>query len=131
MKDLQRSRLDQANESLTEAKALREGGMDIGFVLNNLYLAFYYPVIALVYEGNVPEAMQSVTIGLFDQQFVRNGIMPLRFFEALRRVADLKPSCSGGNRSVTNSELGHLLLQAEDFITTVEQYCTRRAWRPS
>jgi uncharacterized protein (UPF0332 family) len=131
MKELQRSRLDQASESLAEAKALVEAGMDTGFVLNSLYLAFYYPVIALVHEGKVPDVMQSVTIGLFDQQFIKTGIVPVRFSEALRRVADLKPSCGGGSRPVTADEIHRLLLQAVDFITAVEQYCTRGARRSS
>jgi uncharacterized protein (UPF0332 family) len=131
MKDLQRSRLDQAKVSLAEAKALLDEGMDIGFVLNSLYLAFYYPVIALVHEGKVPDAMQSVTIGLFDQQYVISGILPAYFSAALRRVADLKPSCSGGCGPVTDKELESLLTQAEAFIATVEQYCAQRARRSS
>ena len=48
MKTLERARIEQAREALAEAQALRDEGMDASFVLNNLYLAFYYPVIALV-----------------------------------------------------------------------------------
>lgn len=52
---LQETRLAQAREALEEARALIASGMDGSIVLTNVYYAFYYPVIALVYEGRVPK----------------------------------------------------------------------------
>jgi uncharacterized protein (UPF0332 family) len=125
--ELMQKRLRQAREALADARVLNAEGMDIGFVLNSLSFAFYYPVIALVCRGRVPETMQRVTIGLFDQQFIETGIMPERFSHALRRVFELKPSCSGGSGSVTSSEVEHLFMLAEEFIVTVEHHMARNA----
>ena len=67
MKELKKERLKQARESLDEAQALLTDNMDIGFVLTNLFYAFYYPMLAIMNEGQVPATMQSITIGLFDR----------------------------------------------------------------
>ena len=127
IRELVQKRLRQAREALGEARAIHEEGMDIGFVLTSLFFAFYYPVIALVCQGRVPESMQRVTIGLFEQQYVDTGIMPQRFSDGLRRIVDLNPECSGGRMPVSNSEVEHLLLMAEDFISTVGQYLAKSA----
>lgn len=120
MNDLQRKRLSQAREAHAEAQAVRDAGMDIAFVLNNLYLAYYYPILALVHDGRVPDSMQSVTIGLFDQQFIRTGKIDAVSFAAVHRMFDLKPKCSGGCMLVTPDELDRLFQQAESFIDRVE-----------
>lgn len=125
MKDLIAKRIVEAKAALDEAGALREAGMDIGFVLNNLYLAFYYPVIALVYEGKVPDAMQSVVIGLFEERFVRTGRIEAPFGDAVRRVFELKPRCSGGSMLTTPDELDRLFGQAGPFIFAVEALSSR------
>jgi uncharacterized protein (UPF0332 family) len=119
MNDLVRQRLEQAKASLEEAAALRAAGMDIGFILSELYYAFYYPVVALVYEGSVPSAMQSVTIGLFEQRFVRTDVIAREYFDAIRRIFDLKPKCGGEGVSVSSEEIDRLSDQARSFLEKV------------
>jgi uncharacterized protein (UPF0332 family) len=119
---LVKTRMNQARESLDEAKALLESDMDAGLVVNGLYYAFYYPLIALVYQGKVPSAMQSVVIGLFDQQFIANGTFPGEFSEAIHRAFDLKPSCSGERAKVSQDEAVRLAGIAQDFLAAVNLY---------
>ena len=116
MNELQRSRLMQAKDALDEAKALLTAGMDIGFVLNNVFLAFYHPVVALVHGGRVPDVMQRVTIGLFDQRFVRTGAISPDFLVALRRAFELKPRCGAGSPAAGGGEIEGLMEQAALFI---------------
>ncbi len=119
--------MNQAAESLGEAKALLENNGETGFVMNSLYYAFYYPVIALVCEGKVPTEMQSVVIGLFDRQFISNGIFPAEFSEAIHRVFDLKPKCSGDRANVSQEEFIGLAKTAQDFISAVNLYLQFKA----
>ncbi len=114
--------MHQARESLAEAKALLESEMDAGFVANGLYYAFYYPIIALVYEGKVPSAMQSVVIGMFDRQFIATGTFPKEFSEAIHRVFDLKPKCGGEPVKVSRDEVVRLAKIAQEFIAAVHLY---------
>jgi uncharacterized protein (UPF0332 family) len=117
-----KTRMNQAREALEEAKALMDGAMDVGLVLNSLYYAFYYPVIALVYQGQVPSAMQSVVIGLFDQQFISNGTFPKEFSDAIHRVFDLKPKCGKDCTAVDADEIVRLLTAAKDFVGATGLY---------
>lgn len=126
MKEMEQVRLDQAREALDEAVALLAEGMDIGFVLTNLFYALYYTVLAITNRGQVPNTMQSVTIGLFDQQFIRAGIFRQAYSDAVHRVFALKPKCGGETSTVSTDEVNRLLALARDFITDAEAYCTRR-----
>jgi uncharacterized protein (UPF0332 family) len=97
--------------------------MDTGFVLTNLYYAFYYSILALMNEGQVPATMQSVTLGLFDQQFVRTGFFKQKYSNALYRLFAIKPTCSGEKTPVSADEVNTLLDRAREFINDVEEYC--------
>jgi len=121
MNEQQRQRFGQAREAFAEAQALQDAGMDLAFVLNNLYLSCYYSIVALVHGGRVPETMQSVTIGLFDQQFVATGKIDGDLAAAVHRLFDLKPRCSGNCSIVTSDELALLFRQAELFIIKAEE----------
>lgn len=121
MNERVRERLRQAREALEEARSLREAGMDLGFLLNQLYLAYYYPVIALVHDGRVPDTMQSVTIGLFEQRFVKEGPVVREHLEGLKRLFELKPKCGGGCTIVPDDEVDRLMESAGSFIALVER----------
>jgi uncharacterized protein (UPF0332 family) len=124
MREMEHIRLDQAREALAEAKVLLADGMDIGFVLTNLFYAFYYPILAIMNEGQVPSTMQSITIGLFDQQFIKAGIFRQEYADAVHRVFTLKPKCSGEKTPVSSDEVNKLLALARDFIADAEEHCT-------
>jgi uncharacterized protein (UPF0332 family) len=124
MREMEHIRLDQAREALAEAKVLLADGMDIGFVLTNLFYAFYYPILAIMNEGQVPSTMQSITIDLFDQQFIKAGIFRQEYADAVHRVFTLKPKCSGEKTPVSSDEVNKLLALARDFIADAEEHCT-------
>ncbi len=120
--DLIQSRMAQARESLQEAKALLTEGMDMGFIMNNLYHAFFYSVLAVLNEGQVPTSMQSVTIALFDREFIQTGVFEKRFADALRRTFDLRPKCSVAPSEVSREDAERLAALAEEFMTRVDVY---------
>ncbi|MEK6743667.1 MAG: hypothetical protein AABZ15_08655 [Nitrospirota bacterium] len=127
MKDLEKARLKQARESLDEALALLAEEMDAGFVLTNLYYAYYYPILALLNEGQVPSTMQSVTIGLFDQRYIQTGIFKKEYGDAARRIFDIKPKCSGEKTPVTAGEVSEMAVLAGSFIQDIDSYLKRRS----
>ncbi len=127
MKDLEKSRLKQARESLEEAQALLAGEMDTGFVLTNLYYAYYYPILALMNEGQVPSTLQSVTLGLFERQFIQTGNIKREYYDAVRRVFDIKPKCSGEKIPVSGEEVKELAVLANAFIQDAETYMEKKS----
>jgi len=127
MKDLQKERLRQARESLDEAQELLAAEMDNGFVLTNLYYAYYYPILSLMNDGQVPSTMQSVTIGLFEQQYINTASFKKEYGDAIRRIFSIKPKCSGEKVPVSAKEVTYLTALAGAFILDVETYLKKCA----
>lgn len=126
MKDLERERIRQAVEALEGAQALLDGDMGTGPAVNGVYYAFYYPVLALVNEGRVPDVMQSVLIGLFDRQFIATGIFPRKYSDALHRLFSLRPACGGEAATVAGGEMKGLVSVAGEFLKAAEAFLTTR-----
>ncbi|HUI66704.1 MAG TPA: HEPN domain-containing protein [Nitrospirota bacterium] len=125
-KEYIRFKLAQARDAYEEAQGLFANGADLGYVLNSLYYAFYYPVLALLHSRDIPAAMQSVSIALFEKEFVETGLFEKHYYEALRRAFDLKPKCSSGElKMITRSEIEMLLAEAREFLDAVER---KTAW---
>ena len=116
-KEYIRFKLAQARDAYEEAKGLLAGGADLGYVVNSLYYACYYPVLALLRAKGIPAAMQTVSIALFEREFVEKGLFERRFLDALRRAFDLKPKCSPGElKMIVRAEVEALMAEASDFI---------------
>ena len=121
-KEYIRFKLAQAKDAYEEAHGLFADGADLGYVLNSLYYAFYYPVLALLRSRDIPAAMQSVSIARFEREFVATGTFEKHFYDALRRAFDLKPKCwSGELRMITRAEIEVLLAEAREFLDTVDR----------
>lgn len=116
-KEYIRFKLAQAKDAYEEAKGLLADGADLGYVINSLYYAFYYPVLALLHARDLSAAMQSVAITLFEREFVETGLFEKRLFDALRRAFDLKPKCSSGElKMIARTEVEALLAEAQEFL---------------
>ena len=119
--DLVRFKLTQAHDSLEQARQLRAANMDLEFVANSVFYAMYYAVLALLQKRRIPAATMSVTIGLFDREFVQAGVLDWRYSQALHRAFELRTSCSCKDRvNVTVGDVDSLMPLAEDFIGRVE-----------
>ncbi len=119
-KEYIRFKLAQAKDAYEEAHGLFADGADLGYVINSLFYAFYYPVLALLHARHIPSAMQSVSIGLFEKEFVETGIFEKREFNSIQRAFNLKPKCSSeGPTMSTRAEVEELLAEAREFLEAV------------
>lgn len=124
--DLVRFKLVQARDSLEQAKSLLAANMDMDLVGNNVFYAMYYAVLALLLKRKVPPATQSVTLSLFEREFVQSGAFDWRFSEAIRRAFELRKTCSGEGRPVVDrKDIEDLLPVAEDFVRKAEELISR------
>jgi uncharacterized protein (UPF0332 family) len=115
-----RFKLAQAKEALEDAQGLLADNAELNYVVNSLYYAYYYPALALLHAKGMPAAMQSVSIALFEGEFVKTGMIDQRFFQALRRLFELKPKCSTPQLNmISRSEVETLLADASGFIGAV------------
>lgn len=120
-KEYIRFKLVQARDAYEEAQGLLADGADLGYVMNSLYYVFYYPVLALLRTRDIPATMQSISIALFEKEFVETGLFEKRFSRSLRRAFDLKPKCSSGElKMITREEIEVLLSEAREFLDSVD-----------
>lgn len=120
-KEYIRFKLAQARDAYEEAQGLLADGADLGYVMNSLYYVFYYPVLALLRTRDIPATMQSISIALFEKEFVETGLFEKRFSRSLRRAFDLKPKCSSGElKMITREEIEVLLAEAREFLDSVD-----------
>lgn len=115
-----RLKLAQANEALDDARGLLADNAELKYVVNSLYYAMYYPALALLHTRGIPAAMQSVSVALFEKEFVNTGEIDQRFFHALRRLFELKPKCSVPQLNmISRHEVEALLADASGFFDAV------------
>lgn len=121
-------KLKQARNFLIEAEALLSEGADLSFVINSLYYAMLYPVLALLGARKITTYSQSASISTFDREFIESGLIDKRFSEALHRTYELRPACAcEGQKEVTREDVEQLLTQARDFPDAVEEYLKKIA----
>lgn len=115
--DLVRFKLTQAHDSFDQARSLVAANMDLDLIAGSLFYALYYAVLALFQKRGISAATMSVTIGLFDREFVQTGIVDWRYSHALHRAFELRTSCSCADRAaVTRKDVEELLPLVEEFL---------------
>ena len=121
-------RLRQARNFLDEAEALLSEGAELSFVINSLYYAMLYSVLALLGARKITTYSQSTAVSTFDREFIESGHFDKRFSEALQRAFGLRPSCAcKEQKAITREDVEWLLLQARDFPDAVEKYLKKIA----
>ena len=89
-KDLIEYRLTQARDSIREADVLSQSGMSRRSVMNRLYYAMFYAVLALLQEKEMGTSKHSGAIALFDREYVKTGLFPKDMSKALHRAFELR-----------------------------------------
>lgn len=89
-KDLIEYRLTQARDSIREADVLSQSGMSRRSVMNRLYYAMFYAVLALLQEKEMGTSKHSGAIALFDREYVKTGLFQKEMSKALHRAFELR-----------------------------------------
>ncbi len=117
-----RFKMKQAGEALAEAEGLLADGAELSYVVNSLYYAFYYPVLGLLHARGVAAGMQSVSIGLFEREFIQAGLIDRQHFNSLRKAFALKPKCSTAElKMITRPDVERLLEDARAFVDMINR----------
>lgn len=89
-KELIEYRLTQARDSIREADVLDRSGMSRRSVMNRLYYAMFYAVLALLQKKEMGTSKHSGAIALFDREYVKTGLFPKEMSKALHRAFELR-----------------------------------------
>ena len=88
-RDLALYRLQQAEESLDEARFLFEGQKSPRSVINRAYYTMYYSVLALLIFESYSSSKHSGVLSYFNQRFIKGNLIPQDVGRAINRAFDL------------------------------------------
>jgi uncharacterized protein (UPF0332 family) len=116
-------RLTQARDSIREADVLNQSGMSRRSVMNRLYYAMFYAVLALLQEKEMGTSKHSGAIALFDREFVKTGTFPKEMSKALHRAFELRQKGDYMEETeVTADDVAEIRPVAEQFVESAERF---------
>lgn len=116
-------RLTQARDSIREADVLDQSGMSRRSVMNRLYYAMFYAVLALLQEKEMGTSKHSGAIALFDREFVKIGTFPKEMSKALHRAFELRQKGDYMEETeVTADDVAEIRPVAEQFLESAERF---------
>lgn len=126
-KALIKYRLSQARDSIKEADVLLREGMSHRSVMNRLYYAMFYGVLALLQDRQIGTSKHSGAISFFDKEFIKTGKFNREYSKALHRAFELRQKGDYMEQSeVTKQDIDEIRPKAEDFLNKVEGYLFKK-----
>ena len=120
-------RLTQASESLEEARVLLEGGMSFRSVMNRLYYAMFYAVLALLHKRRLGTSKHTGAISLFDREFIKSGLFDKELSKALHRAFELRQRGDYlAQTEVQKEDVDEMFPKAINFVNQMRQYLLGR-----
>jgi uncharacterized protein (UPF0332 family) len=116
-------RLTQARDSIREADVLDQSGMSRRSVMNRLYYAMFYAVLALLQAKEMGTSKHSGAIALFDREFVKTGAFPKEMSKALHWAFELRQKGDYMEETeVTADDVTEIRPVAEQFVESAERF---------
>jgi uncharacterized protein (UPF0332 family) len=85
-------RIKQAEETLSDAEAMKKAGLSARSIVNRAYYAMFYGVLGLFLKANVilKTSKHSGIISMFDREFVLSGKIDRDFSKSLHKMFNLR-----------------------------------------
>lgn len=116
-------RLKEADDSIEEAKVLLREGMSRRAVMNRLYYAMFYAVLALLQKKQLGTSKHAGAIALFDREYVKDGTFDSKFSRTLHRAFELRQKGDYMEQSeITQADIDEMLPAAADFVAHARKY---------
>jgi uncharacterized protein (UPF0332 family) len=118
--DLIHLRMQQATDSLAEARLLVERDMRLG-AMDRIYFTMFYCACALLATKEFGPSRDGNVAGKFQREFVKTGLIPAEIGERFKRATQLHHNADVGELPDGN-RLTELLADAESFLTTTKLF---------
>ncbi len=116
-------RLREAEESIEEAKVLLKEGMSNRAVMNRLYYAMFYAVLALLQEKQLGTSKHTGAISLFDREFVKKGVFDKELSKTLHRAFELRQKGDYMEEvELTDEDVEEMFPKVMDFVKKIKNY---------
>ena len=122
-KDLAMYRLQQAGESLDEAKYLFDGHKSPRSVINRAYYAMFYSILALLVFEPYSSSKHSGVLSYFNRRFIKDGLFSEDLGRAVNKAFDLRQRGDYREQIVlTHEQVAPFLDWSRKFIDSVKHY---------
>ena len=118
--DLIHLRVQQATDSLAEARLLVERGMRLG-AMDRIYFTMFYCACALLATKEFGPSRDGNVAGKFQREFVKTGLIPAEIGERFKRATQLHTDSDLGELPDKN-RLAELLSDADSFLATTRLF---------
>lgn len=116
-------RLKQADDSIKEAEVLLKEGMSLRSVMNRLYYAMFYAVLALLQQKQLGTSKHYGAISMFDREFIKSGIFDKELSKTLHRSFELRQKGDYMEQpEITKADIDEILPKTVAFVNEIEQY---------
>lgn len=116
-------RIQQATESLDEARYLFNGGKSLRSVANRIYYAMFYAVLALLIYEPYTSSKHSGVLAYFNKRFVKSGIFSEAMGRSMNKAFELRQR--GDYREyfeLMRDQVEPLLDEGMQFLASVRVY---------
>jgi len=121
-RDMTNMRLQQAHESLHEAKILMSQNSLRG-VINRAYYAMFYAVMALTVLDQVSVSKHSGIIAFFDRDYVKKGVFEKKYSRILHLAFERRQVYDYGELLEIDHQIAEeTISDAADFVNRIEDY---------
>ena len=121
-------RLEQARESLSDARMLFEKNGTPQGIVNRSYYAMFYAVLALLVSIDRGTSKHKGVIALFDQEFIKHNIFPKEMSAMLHRAFDMR--LTGDYREmlkINKEQAAEILDSAIEFVNSIEEKLSNKS----
>ena len=122
-KELARYRMQQAAESLDEARFLLNGGKSARSVVNRAYYAMFYAVLALLVYEEFSSSKHSGVLSYFNRHFIKGEIFDKSLGLAVNKAFELRQRVDYREQiELTREQASQILDQSDRFVEAVTAY---------
>lgn len=115
-------RLEQAKETLLDARVLYENERRPASIVNRAYYAMFYATLALLVTIGKSSSKHIGVISFFDSEFVKKNIFPKEMSRMLHQAFDMRQEGDYENPDKINREkAAEVLSDAEDFLKAIQE----------
>ena len=126
-RDLALYRIQQAEESLDEAELLYRSGKSTRSVVNRLYYAMFYSILALLIFEPYSSSKHSGVLSYFNRFFIKEGIIPEDIGRAVNKAFDLRLRGDYKEQvSITYEQVEPFIGHARNCINEVRNLLVKR-----
>ena len=116
-------RLNEAEDSIKEAEVLLREDMSTRAVMNRLYYAMFYAVLALLQDKEMGTSKHAGAISLFDREFIKKGVFDEELSKTLHRAFELRQKGDYMEQAeVTKGDIDEMLPEIKGFVSKVKAY---------